>query len=70
MNVQDVADALLMAAEINEQIASGIAGGAEISIKPNGDSIEVVVGEASEVISLGRDEGESESGELEGEVAP
>jgi hypothetical protein len=65
MNVQDVADALLMAAEINEQIASGIAGGAEISIKPNGDSIEVVVGEASEVISLGRDEG----GELEGEVA-
>lgn len=70
MDVQDVADALLMAAEINEQIASGIAGGAEISIKPNGDSIEVVVGKASEVISLGDAEGESESGELEGEVAP
>lgn len=68
MNVQDVADALLMAAEINEKIASGIAGGAEIVIKPSGDSIEVVVGEASEVISLGGEES-SEGEGLEGEVA-
>lgn len=68
MNAQDLSDALIMAAEINDAIARAIAGGAEVVLRPQDGAIEVVAGEASEVIALG-ESGESAEAP-EGEVVP